>query len=256
MDYELTSREGVTFVRFPELNVPHGSSTRLGGVSEGEYESLNLGYTTDDDETTVDENRRRFGEALGVRVPWVLRMEHGTEVAVMNEQAERDTRLPGDACVTDRPGVTLSITTADCVPIVFYDPGRPAVGVAHAGWRGTVAGIAAATVSKMVEQYGSRATELLVGIGPAIGPERFLVDQDVADTFTRSFSGQDLVVSRGNKWAIDLWEANRRQLLEWGVPARQIFCCRLCTSSRSDLFFSYRRDSGRTGRMATAIALS
>lgn len=255
MDYELVTVGALAFVRFPTIEAPHGSSTRLGGVSQAEFASLNLGYTTGDELGRVDENRDRLARALGIGVPRVLRMEHGAGVVRLDRPVGSE-RLTGDACITDRRGVSLCITTADCVPVVFYDPRRPAVGLAHAGWRGTVAGVARATVERMQADYGSRPQELLVGIAPGIGPGNFLVDEDVAQAFDRTFPGQELAVERGVKWSVDLCEANRLQLMACGVPAERISCARLCTAERSDLFFSYRRDRGRTGRMATAIAVT
>lgn len=258
MDYTLTSveveGEELTVVQFPALGAPHGSSTRLGGVSQGAFESLNLGYTAGDETTAVDVNRDRFARALGFEaVPWTLSMVHGTEVAVLDEPLAGRPRA--DACITDRPGIPMSITTADCVPIIFHDPVRRAVGLAHAGWRGTVGGIARSTVEAMTAHYGTRPADLRVALAPAIGPDAFLVDADVAEPFEHRFAGQDLVVKRTNKWAINLWEANRQVLRQSGVPSEQIFACELCTFERPDLFFSYRREKGRTGRLLTAVTL-
>lgn len=255
VNYQLKSNGELTYVHFPHLPVPHGSSTRLGGVSQGAYASLNLGYTAGDDPEVVGRNRRLFGQALGFEVPWTLSMNHGVQVAVLTEPSRPDRRQPGDACITDVPGVGMSITTADCVPILFYDPGRPAVGLAHAGWRGTVGGIAAATAAAMAENYGSRPEDLQVGIAPAIGPEAFLVHGDVAEPFQRRFPGRDWIKQVEDRWSIDLWHANYEVLLEYGVPAENIRVSRLCTSEREDLFFSYRRDQRHTGRLATAICL-
>ncbi len=257
MSYELTQAEvdgeRVTYVRFPHLKVPHGSSTRLGGVSQGSFASLNLGYSSGDQREAVDANRGRFGQALGFQVPPVLKMEHGVEVAVIDEVGPDKPRA--DACITNRPGVALSVTTADCVPVLFHDPVKQVVGVAHAGWRGTVGGIAGKTVEAMQRTYESRPQDLQVALAPAIGPRHFLVDEDVAGPFEQRFGGQDFITKRANKWAIDLWEANRVLLLQMGVPAGQVYCCDLCTYEREDLFFSYRRDGGKTGRLVSALML-
>lgn len=260
MDYSLQEKGALKFVSFPHLPVPHGCSTRLGGVSKGPLASLNLGYTAGDKPERVDQNRRLFQEALGVaHMPWTLSMNHGTEVALIDHDngfpRSGGERSVGDACITESPGVTLSITTADCVPLLFYDPARPAVGLAHAGWRGTVAGIAGKTVNAMRQRFGSKPEELQVAVGPAIGPERFLVHQDVAQPFRERFPGMDLLRAAGERWSVDLWEANRHILLEHGVLETHLKVCRLCTSTREDLFFSYRRDQGETGRLATAISL-
>lgn len=249
---ELRGRQ-VRYVHFPHLAVPHAFSTRVGGVSEGPYQGLNIGQTTRDVPQRVHENRLRLAREVGIPPVRTLSMVHGTRVVRVDRHppAVRE----GDACITDRPGVPMMITTADCVPIFFHDPVRRAVGLAHAGWRGTVAGIAAETVQALAREYGSRAGDVLVGIGPAIGPCCFEVDRDVAEPFLQRFPGKDLVAERLNKFTVDLWRANIQVLLEAGVAEERIRISRLCTSCREDLFFSYRRDRTVTGRMAALIAL-
>lgn len=245
--------QGARYLHFPNLQVPHGFSTRVGGVSEGPYRSLNIGQTTKDAPSRVHENRQRLAREVGVPLVRTLSMVHGNHVVRVdrNPPVVRE----GDACITDRPGVPMMITTADCVPIFFHDPVRGAVGLAHAGWRGTVAGIAAETVAAMAREYGSQAGDLQVAVGPAIGPCCFEVDDDVAEPFRQRFPGKDLVATRVNKFTVDLWRANLRVLLEAGVAEERIRISRVCTSCREDLFFSYRRDRTVTGRMAALIAL-
>lgn len=241
------------FLTFPNLAVPHGFSTRVGGVSQGPYESLNIGQTTSDVPRRVHENRERLARALGVPLVRTLNMVHGAHV-VRVDSNPAPVRT-GDACITDRPGVAMMITTADCVPIFFHDPVRGAVGLAHAGWRGTVEGVAAATVAAMTREFGSSPADLQVALGPAIGPCCFEVDADVAGPFHHRFPGKDLVADRVNKFTVDLWRANRHVLLDAGVSEARICTSRICTSCRVDLFFSFRRDWKVTGRMAAVIAL-
>lgn len=250
MSYELREVEGVTYVWFPSISAPHGFSTRVGGVSRGPYAALNLGLTAGDEHACVAENRLRFERATGVPVRTCLRMEHGARVVVLTES---EGTWVGDACVSDGPTMGMAITTADCVPVLFHDPVTGAVGLAHAGWRGTVAGVVIETVRAMQDSYGTRPADLRVALAAAIGPCCFLVHEDVSVPFQQRFLDRDLVRRQDEKWSVDLWEANRRMLLEAGVPSAQIDLCRLCTSCRSDLFFSYRRDRKRTGRMAAVI---
>lgn len=249
MSWKLETAGDVTWIHFPHLEMPHGSSTRLGGVSQGPYASLNLGRHGGDELEMVVENRRILGDALGLAVPFTLSMSHGTEVAVIESPDQLG--LPADACVTTQPGLGMSLTTADCVPVLFSDPSRGVVGLAHAGWRGTVGRIAENTVKTMVEQFGSRPQDIRAAVGPAIRPCCFLVHEDVSGPFRREFA--HLIEPAGDRSRVDLQECNREQLIQAGVE--QVVVCDLCTSCRPDLFFSYRRDGQKSGRMASAIAL-
>lgn len=254
MSYRLVQSEhDVTTLVFDHIEAPHGFSTRLGGVSQGPFSSLNLGWLTTDDKGHVGENQARFDRHVGFAAPPTLKMTHGVDVAVLEEPLKPGQRLDGDACVTDRPGLGMSLTTADCVPIFYHDPEHGAVAVAHAGWRGTVAGVAETTLRTLAERYGSRPEAVRVGIAPAIGPCCFEVDADVAGPFEARFPGEDLVRKLGTKWRINLWQANRLVLLSSGVLPDHIAVGDLCTACRQDLFFSYRRDRGTTGRMVAAI---
>lgn len=244
-------REGVGFFRFGHLEVPHGFSTRIGGVSEGPYASLNLGLSTGDVPERVAENRRRLGAVLGAPVNRTLAMEHGARVAVVRRGGEYHR---GDGCVTDRPGVALAVTVADCVAIFFYDPLRGAVGLAHAGWRGTLAGVAGEVLRTMAREFGTRPACVQVALGPAIGPCCFEVGREVAARFLELPFGQDLVRWRCNTAYVDLWEANRRLLLGQGVAEGAVRVVRRCTFCNPQLFFSHRRDRRVTGRMAAVIA--
>jgi len=249
----LLKGEKARYLTFPNLVVPHGFSTRLGGVSQGPYQGLNIGQTTCDAPRRVHENRLRLERELGFPLVRILNMVHGAHVVRVDSQ--RPSRRTGDACITDRPGVAMMITTADCVPILFHDPVQRVVGLAHAGWRGTVQGVAQATVRAMAAEFGSCAADLQVAIGPAIGPCCFEVHEDVADPFLRRFPGKELVRGQGNRFNVDLWRANLEILLDAGVPEAQICISRVCTSCREDLFYSYRRDQKVTGRMAAGICL-
>lgn len=254
MSYRLvTGEHDVTTLVFEHIEVPHGFSTRRGGVSQGPFQALNLGWLTTDDKEAVRENQARFDAHVGFAAPPTLIMEHGVDVAVLEEPLGPGQRKHGDACVTDRPGLGMSLTTADCVPIFYHDPEHRAVAVAHAGWRGTVAGVAQTTLERMRERFGTRPKAVRVGIAPAIGPCCFEVDADVAEPFEARFQGQDLVSKLGTKWRINLWQANRHVLMSSGVRPDHIVVGDLCTACRQDLFFSYRRDRGQTGRMVAAI---
>jgi YfiH family protein len=242
--------------------VPHAISSRVGGISEGPYASLNLGKMSGDALGKVSENRRLFGEAVGFPTPYSVKLEHGAEVVEVVLAEEQPSPPSADGCVTNCIGVPLTVTTADCVSILFHDPVRGAIGAAHAGWKGVLLGVAPATVRRMVELYGCSPGDLRVAVGPAIQACCFEVDQEVAGQFRERFpnvSGSELVAPRAGKegkWQIDLHGALQRSLLAEGVRAEHLKRTEMCTSCQPQDFFSYRRDGGRTGRMAAAICLS
>lgn len=258
-------------VTFSHIQVPHGCSTRVGGVSPPPWDSFNAGFTVGDQAEAVWENRRRFAQHLGVdNLPWLLSMDHGKTVVRVDEAApvapdktvRPSTFYQGDACVTNVPGVPLSLTVADCVPVLFHDPVARAVGVAHAGWRGTVAGIVKETVEAMVRHYGSRPQDVRVGIGPSIGPDSFEVGSEVVAEFAAAFPESGVVLEHPQEHArsqgkgfVNLWEANRRMALRGGCQESNIVCSGWCTVSHPELFFSHRRDRGKTGRLLAAIVL-
>lgn len=254
-------------VTFSHLSVRHGCSTRVGGVSQAPWNSLNTGFTVHDDPADVWENRRRFAACLGLEnLTWLLSMSHGRDVVRVDTAPPLpvDRRQPprplyaADACVTDRPGVPLSLTVADCVPVFFHDPVRRCIGLAHAGWRGTVAGIVEATVRTMVEEYGCRPSDLRVGIGPSIGPDAFEVGPEVLAAFETEFPERpEVIVSRSGegKGRVDLWQANAEMARRAGVLEAHIEVSGWCTASCPELFFSHRRDQGQSGRLLAAIVL-
>lgn len=256
LEYELEQRGTGLLVTFPHLGlVPHATSTRQGGLSTGIYESLNLGLMSGDDLTAVDGNRQIFSQMLGIPIVQNLSMTHGTRVAHLCTPRDMESPQDADACISNHAEVSLSLTTADCVPIFFHDPKAGAVGLAHAGWRGTVNGIAARVVEEMTAKLGSRPENVRVGLGPAIGPCCFEVGPEVAQEFHSQYGQQSWVEQRGAKWHIDLHQANRVWLERAGVSQENVRSCPLCTCCRADLFYSWRRESGKTGRLLSAIAL-
>ncbi|MFN8611999.1 MAG: peptidoglycan editing factor PgeF [Vulcanimicrobiota bacterium] len=256
LEYELEQRGNGLLVTFPHLGlVPHATSTRLGGVSQAPYDSLNLGLMSGDDLSLVEENRQIFSRMLGIPIVQNLSMTHGVRVALLRGPADMQKPHDADACVTNHPEVSLSLTTADCVPIFFHDPEAGAVGLAHAGWRGTVNDIAAHTVEAMVKQLQSRPERIRVALGPAIATCCFEVGPEVAEEFHRRYGQTDWIEQRGTRWHIDLHQANKVSLSQAGVKPEHIRVCPLCTCCRPDLFYSWRRENGQTGRLLSAIGL-
>lgn len=259
-------------VVFRNIGVSHGCSTRLGGSSKGHLESLNTGFTVGDEPSSVWQNRACFAAHLGVdNLPWLLSMNHGTDVVAVPSYVdcpEDKTCRPGttysaDGCITNVPGVPLSLTVADCVPVFFHDPVVKAVGVTHAGWRGTVGGIVTRTIEALVHHYGSSPADIQVAVGPSIGPESFEVGSEVVEEFRSAFPDFPQIIrshpnpeaAAAGKAYIDLWESNRQMALRGGVPEKNITISGWCTVSHPELFFSHRRDKGRSGRLLAGIIL-
>ena len=249
-----------------------GISTRLGGVSAEPYASLNMGLSTGDREQHVLQNRQAFLQALGVSPDDVVlgRLSHGNQVSVFRRSTGRDVSVgyaPLRACsslrkavfwsdgvVSDVSGLYFFLTFADCVPLVFVDPRRRAIGAAHAGWRGTALGIGPAVVRVMQETFGTDPADLEVSIGPSIGSCCYSVGADVIDAFCAD--RQEPVVTCANGAAhLDLWATNERQLYRSGVRAEAIENTRRCTSCNVDTFYSHRAEGRRTGRFAVCIGL-
>lgn len=248
------------FDAFDEADVAHGLLTRQGGVSAGPYASLNLSVSTGDAPDNVRANCLRAFHALerdsdSVADLWLV---HSADVVVADApRGARDSLGKADALVTDRPGVTLFLRFADCVPVLLFDPRRRAIGIVHAGWKGTLAKIAAATVRVMAERYGSRPADLLAGIGPSIGPCHYEVGPEVVAQTRAVFgaSADKLLVRLNGRHHLDLWAANARALCEAGVDAARIQISGLCTACRVDEFFSHRAEKGKTGRFGALIGL-
>jgi polyphenol oxidase len=223
----------------------HGFSTRRGGISRPPFGTLNLGLNTADDSASIHENLARFCRAGGwdrERMAFT-RQVHGDRIeAVTSPGVHPDT----DALITDSAEVILVIQVADCVPVFLYDPVRRAVGLVHAGWRGTALEIAGKTVRAMSERFGSKPADLSACIGPSIGPCCCEVGDDVAERFPAEY------LSHGH---LDLWRCNRDSLIRSGMAADSVHLSRLCSACHKDWFFSYRGDGGETGRMMGVIGL-
>ena len=239
-------------------------TTRNGGVSTGPYRSQNMGFATDDDADDVKENRRRFFEHIGgagyiAAVPVQVHGSEIVQVRTYDADVLRDVHelvFPHtDALVTDEKNVILTSLHADCIPVWLYDPVHHAAGIAHAGWRGTRADIAAATARRMGELYGSAPEDMVAVIGPGIGYECFEVGREVVEEFTDMIGELGaLAHDDGNgKAHLDLKGINQRLLERIGVE--KIMVSGLCTVCEPEIFYSYRRDGAATGRMCAGICL-
>lgn len=252
---KLVEKEGLQYFVFPALEaggtVINAFTTRLGGVSSPPFDTLNLGSTTLDNIEKVWENRNRVSRVLGVPMNELAELVHGDEVIEVGS-VEESFPLIADGIITKVKGLALTFYYADCVPVFLVDPDNEAVGIVHAGWRGTLKGISEKCVRKMADAFGSKPSRILAGIGPSIGPCCFEVGMDVAGEFA---AWKDLVEKRNNRWFVDLREINSSQILKAGIKPGNLYKSSLCTFCESRLFFSYRKAGGNTGRMAGIIAL-
>lgn len=235
----------------------HGFSTRKGGVSAGPWESLNLAAGTGDSHANIVSNLGGLRKASGLpNSRWlILNQVHGNRVvAILSlETAKGFLEKPADADgqTCDKDGIVLCVKTADCVPILLWSPQKRVFGAVHAGWKGTVSRIAEKATGTMEARHGVPPGQLEAAIGPGIGPCCFRVDQQVASRFP--IECREL---RDDGIYVDLWEANRLQLVNAGIPATSIATAGICTSCHPDHFFSHRRDNGKTGRMLAWIGRS
>ena len=235
--------------------VSHLFSTRLGGVSEGEFSSMNLGLTRGDNRDNVIKNYEIICNILRVDINSIVlpAQTHTANVRVVTgTDRGRGIFRAGfsdiDALVTDDPDVTLVCFTADCVPILMFDPEKRVVASVHAGWRGTAAKICASTVDAMRENFGCNPADIIVAIGPSIGQCCYETDRDVADNFADSVKQK-----YGNKYKIDLKSANAEVLRSCGV--NNIDISEDCTYCGHDMFFSHRYTGGKRGSLAAFISL-
>jgi len=252
--------------RFHQLDgapgLVHAVFTRMGGVSLPPYASLNLGHTVGDDPTAVEINHNRVYRSLSIHRSQAVtcHLTHSTDVFAVTTADGGRALGRGDAMITADPGVYLSMRFADCAPILLHDPVRGAVGLAHAGWRGTVKNVAGAAVQAMVSELGCSPRTMTAVVGPAIGPCCYQVGEEVIEAVETAFSQKGLEGDgvtpllrgrNGRRAHFDLWEANRRQLAAAGVG--RVVVAGLCTACRTGRFFSHRAERGHTGRFGVVI---
>ncbi len=263
IQYTYQSLEYYRFCQWTSLN--HGIFTRKGGVSAVPWDGLNVGGTVGDAREAVVHNHQLMYDALAVNrdrvcTSWLV---HGADtVVVMGPVRGRRWVALADAMVTDQPDTPLMMRYADCTPIILYDPKQCVIGIAHAGWRGTVLGVASSAVQTMIQAYGCKPANIQAGVGPAIGPDCYQVGEEViqavqerfgtvaGDAFEGPLMKRD--PSDGTAY-LNLWSANRIDLERAGVE--QIEIARICTATRTDLFYSHRAEKGHTGRFGVVVSL-
>lgn len=264
-------KQGVTYLTFPELEalglVSHAFSTRMGGVSEGKFATMNFTFTRGDNPEHVMENYRRMAAALEVDInkmvlSWQTHTVNVRKVTdedagkgIFRERNYQDI----DGLITNVPGITLVTFYADCVPLYLVDPVHHAIGLSHSGWRGTVNRMGAVTIQAMAQEYGTRPEDLIVAIGPSICQDCFEVGGEVVEAFHQSFDTwyweQLFYVKENGKYQLDLWRANQIVFAEAGVLPEQIYLTDICTHCNPELLFSHRTSGNERGNLAAFLSL-
>ena len=254
----IIQHNGLSYYRFESLQIKHAIFTRHGGVSPEPWGTLNIGGTVGDDLARVRHNRILSFEAMGCRPDSIFDVWQVHSADAVCARAPRpvdDSYRQADIILTDRPEVTLFMRFADCVPIVVHDPRKGIVGVAHAGWMGTLRDVATSTVEAMKKNYGSNPADIVAGIGPSIGPDHYEIGADVILQVMQKFGDDSELVlkSHNGKIHFNLWETNRLLLERAGV--RQIEIAGICTACNTRDWYSHRAEKGRTGRFGALISL-
>jgi len=250
--------DGIRYFQFDSLKPRHAIFTRHGGYSPKPWASLNVGGTVGDERARVRANRNLSLEALGCEPDSVFDVwqVHGAEVVHATvPRPDHESVQQADIILTDKPELTLYMRFADCVPLMVHDPQKGVVGVAHAGWQGTLRNVAGATITAMQKQYGSQPEDIVAGIGPSIGPDHYEVGSDVIVKVLEKFGdeAEQLLQSYGDRVHFDLWKTNELLLKRAGV--QEIEIAEICTACHLEDWFSHRAEKGRTGRFGALISL-
>lgn len=252
-------RNGIKYIASPTLSdkpVVHGFLTRIGGVSPAPYASMNFDARDTDTIENVARNKALFHEAFNIAPCKLVTVSqvHGKDVLVIEGGIPKKP-VEADAIITAETGVAIGMMTADCQPILLFDPVNKAVGAVHAGWKGTALGIVVETGELMWKKYGTRPEDLIVSLGPCIGPCCYKVGWNVLDEYMARHREADCF-SEKDGLRMDINKANMIQLSLIGVKEENISDDAVCTACNPELFFSYRKDNGRTGRQLSFIMLS
>ena len=252
-------RNGVKYFKFISLDLPgitQAIFTRNGGLSQSPWSSLNLGGTVGDDPEAVKGNLNILLNTIGYKYEQLVQVKQIHSAKVLLADKPMDASSAADSIITNTPGLLLLMRFADCVPILMVDPVKNAVGIAHAGWQGTVKEVALHTVRRMETHFGTNPADLVVGIGPSIGPDHYVVGDDVIkrvkDVFSDHLEATLTKTESGVK--LDLWNANAISLKRAGVKNVEI--SEICTGCSNKDWYSHRVEEGKTGRFAGVIGLA
>ena len=264
--FSLGKKKTIEYLQSPLLNncdfLEHAFCMRRGGASQDDYKSLNMSFREGDEEFRVLSNWDCLATAFAIPMEQflVVNQVHGDAIFVIKPHGSyfsSSDELSYDAIVTPRADLAICVQTADCVPVFLVDKVKKVIAVVHAGWKGTAMEISSKVIRLMQKQYGCLLQNILAAIGPSIGKCCYEVDQVTADAF-RGQNNSELFLHSGrrkDKWMLDLVEANRRQILEAGVPAINIEVSGYCTACNQDMFFSHRGSGGITGRQVNFMMI-
>ncbi|HDR47160.1 MAG TPA: peptidoglycan editing factor PgeF [Geoalkalibacter subterraneus] len=240
-----------------------GFTSRNGGVSRAPYNSLNLGFNTEDPRHNVEANRSSLSRSFDLPPHLLLTVQqvHGTDLLVIdqpNPDLSHFQQLSCDGIITNQPGILVGVLVADCFPVLIYDPRQHVAATIHVGWRGAAAGILGKAVRSLAQLFDSTPDTLMAGVGPGIGAHKYEVDRPVRDAFQADGQPWDELASPQGvgKWRLDLRKACVLQLLKAGLREEHIEAADECTCCHRELFFSHRRDQGKTGRQMGFMLLS
>ncbi len=259
----INEKEGVLYITFPNLEktgkVKHCFSTKIGGVSQGRYSQMNLSYTNGDKIENVDENFRRICACIGVEPSSIVKTHQTHTVNIINVNNLGELPEDIDGLITDKKGITLCSSYADCVPLIFLDPVREVIATSHSGWRGTVGEIGRLTVEKMIKDYGCKKENIKAVVGPSICKDCYEVDTTVADRIKQlSYLDIESVLTdkHNGHYQLDLKETCKQTLLFSGLKQENILVSDICTCCESDYLHSHRATKGQRGNLCVLIALS
>lgn len=262
MSFTMKTTNTVQYLTCDAISAVHGFSTRHGGVSQGYLGPMDLSYTRGDDYDRVFENHRRFADAVGYPMEKLVssRQVHGDIIRIARESdcgkaARQELDYECDGLMTDQPGLPLMILTADCCPVLLFDPIRNAASAVHAGWRGTALGIAGKTVREMVREYGCKSENIIAAIGPCISKCCFETDSDVPDAMKTGLGdGWENYISRDKgKYFVDIKGINAEFLRREGVV--NIHITDECTACNTQRYFSHRKMGDKRGSLASVIMI-
>jgi len=260
----MKTKDGISYFQSSLLESPqviHAFLSRRGGVSDPPFDTLNFDPRDADTKENIEKNFERVSGAFGFDTGLLVTVNqvHGSGVLLVDDTVQHlRKKIDADAVITAVPGVPIGMLTADCLPVLLFDPVNRAVAAVHAGWKGSAAGVVLKTVEAMKKNFGSRPCDLITALGPYIGPCCYTIGENVAAEFERNFGAGsvDYIQNIYGEMRLDIGMANIAQLVEAGLQRERISMEAACTSCNNGLFFSYRKESGVTGRQLSFIMLA